>query len=76
MDAKEVKRQIAYWESIQKDNKILIKTLEDTNKQVGATIKSLKGLLGKDEPAETPVVQAPDEVSTLRLPTRYQHNEW
>jgi hypothetical protein len=49
MDKAEIKRQLSYWEAVEKQNRSTIKTLTDQNKQVMNTIKFLKGLVGRDE---------------------------
>jgi hypothetical protein len=48
MDKNEIKRQIAYWEAMQKENESQIKVRTEQNKSIKATLKFLKSLTGKD----------------------------
>ena len=52
MDKAEIKRQLSYWEAIQKENERSIKLMQDQNKQIKDTIKFLRSLVGKEPEPE------------------------
>lgn len=52
MDKAEIKRQLSYWEAIQRENEKSIKTMQEQNKQIKDTIKFLKSLVGKEPEPE------------------------
>lgn len=57
MDKAEIKRQLSYWEAIQKENERSIKLMQDQNKQIKDTIKFLKSLVGKEPEPEQSTIE-------------------